>query len=186
MDADDKRRNIALLLCVLLGVVVVGGVIMLSVNWSPYVAPSWSSSQNATLEKIVAERHSSMTNSSGYETTGWSVKWQGNDEVTMSYAVTATKECAGQTWSYKETLMLFPTTQDATTHLTSVDKSGYNLTTPSRDDNTTYSNIQNPSTFHFWLHTQLNSYDNSDFSEIHQYDNLLIFDSGQQLTSGQC
>jgi hypothetical protein len=114
------------------------------------------------------------------KTTGYSVVWQGNDEVTMSATI------FNASWAAKETLMIFPTTQDATNYLNAFDKSGYTLITTNRSKGLTgiYSNptVQNPSTFQWWQHTQLNSYGNYDNSQITQYDNILQFDSNGELT----
>jgi len=122
---------------------------------------------------------------SGWITTAWSAEWQGNDKVTISSTGRADVQNA-PTYSTKVTLMIFPTTQDATNYLNAFDKSEYNFTTTDMSEAPTsvyFSLIpQHPSTFQYWQHQQLNGSSIVSDSDIFQYDNFLQFSSMRELT----
>jgi len=139
---------------------------------TPSVSPSPSPRHNATLENEVAKHQPKAIGVSvnGYITTWWSAEWQGNDKVTISETFRADTQ-KWHAYSINTTLMVFPTTEDATNYLGAFDKSEYDFTTTDMSEAPTsvYNSLSpHASTFQYW-NTPLSD------SSIFQYDNYLIF-----------
>jgi hypothetical protein len=82
-----------------------------------------SSGHNAVLEKAVVERKNEAYSLLGYTITGWNVTWRNDNTVAIFNSQTSNE--TQQTTTDNETLTAFPTVQDATNYMNTLDLSNY-------------------------------------------------------------
>jgi len=180
-----EKKLLAIILLVIVASLSIAGCSTFPVSTSsptptPTLTPTiqttpTSSGHNAVLEQTVILTENNENMLIGWTQESWNVIWRGANRVTM--LSTDYKNDTKSTWSDNETLIVFPTTQDATNYLNAFDKSNYSLVS------TTYNRTldlypialgHDPQTYQEW---STSGAINGPYTlyEIRQYDNILQF-----------
>jgi len=132
-------------------------------------ATAIQSGHNAVLEQTVSTRQQEEYSLIGYTTGAWNVIWNNDNSVT----ILSTQIANGTNTQTQgnETLIAFPTTQDATNYLNALDLSKYSLVSGPLDLYPVADHV--PQNQH-WDYSDNISTPNMLY-EIHQYDNILQF-----------
>jgi hypothetical protein len=132
-------------------------------------ATAIQSGHNAVLEQTVSTRQQEEYSLIGYTTGAWNVIWNNDNSVT----ILSTQIANGTNTQTQgnETLIAFPTTQDATNYLNALDLSKYSLVSGPLDLYPVADHV--PQNQH-WDYSDNISTPNMLY-EIQQYDNILQF-----------
>jgi hypothetical protein len=134
------------------------------------------SGHNAVLEQTVSNQHDLVYYPDpNYTTTAWNVIWNNDNSVTITSTLINNQNKSAVVSN--ETLLMFPTTQDATNYLNTLDLSKYTSENMNYIRPTPFiyaiSNQPMSQTVQYWLYLEssnpLKSY------EIYRYDNLIQF-----------
>jgi hypothetical protein len=141
-------------------------------------ATATPSGHNAVLEQSVSLSENNKNNLIGWKLEAWNVIWNSDNSVTMlSTSLKQEQNGTKSTWSDNETLIAFPTTQDATNYLNALDKTNYVLMSTAYNsalDTYPIALGHDPQTFQQWS-TSAAATGPHTLYEITQYDNILQF-----------
>jgi hypothetical protein len=172
-----EKKLLAISMLVIVGSLSIAGcTINLNTPSSPTATPTPTpSGHNAVLEQTLTSRQAMYANEPkipGY-TANTTVVWNNDNSVTILHA--QVNDTTKRTWLDNETLIAFPTTQDATNYVNGLDKSNYTLVDASYNKDKTYVTPvvlgHDPQTYQFWMYQEPTS--PNELYEIFQWENVV-------------
>jgi len=152
-------------------------------NQSPSATPS-TATNNATLENYFVIHKNRTYENKNFSVKAWEVTWTNSTSARLEY--TLLNKTTNRTASDISTLMIFPTTQDATTYLNAMNKTAYNLASTIYPSEGTYLNVTGhaPTVYKQYVWNEGNEYVISQYTyhEISQLDNIIITSTAKTLS----
>jgi hypothetical protein len=162
---------------------LVSGCTTSTTNQTPSATPI-AETHNATLEKYLAAYKNAASSDKNVNFTAWEVTWINSTSARIQD--TSTNKTTNATWSYDHTVLVFPTTQDATNYLNAMNTTAYSLSStiyPSSGG--AYRNVTGhaPTVYKYYEWNEGNPLNVSEFRDhnISQLDNIIIIETGKHL-----
>ena len=151
-------------------------------NQTTSTTPS-TAKHNALLEKYLAAYKNSTSSDKNLNFTAWEVAWINSSSARIQE--TSTNMTTNATWSYDHTVIVFPTSQDATNYINAMNLTNYSLSsTVYPSSGGAYRNVTGhaPMVYKYYEWHEGNLFNISEFRDhnISQLDNIIIIDTGIQ------
>jgi outer membrane murein-binding lipoprotein Lpp len=134
-----------------------------------------TATHDAFLENYLAAYKNNTYADKNAKITVWETTWINSTSVQL--LDTIINKTANRTWSYDETLIVFPTTQDATNYLNAMNKTAYSLASTQYEHKGAYYNVTGhaPQIYKYYVWNEGNPFNFSEYKQhvIFQFDNLV-------------
>ena len=169
-------------LFLVLASLLVSGCITNNTNQTPSATPS-TATHDAFLEKYLAAFKNNFTSRGSLNFKVWELTWTNSTSARLQYTYLNTT--TNVTWSYDDTLMVFPTSQDATNYLNSMNKTAYSLASTKYTSGGAYQNVTGhvPEIYKYYAWNEGNPFNISEYKGhgIEQLDNIIWISTGKRL-----
>jgi hypothetical protein len=136
------------------------------------------------LEKYLAAYKNATSSDKNVNFTAWEVTWINSTSARIQDA--SSNKTTNATWGYDHTVIVFPTTQDATNYLNAMNTTNYSLSsTVYPSSGGAYQNVtgHQPTVYKYYEWNEGNPLNISEFRDhnISQLDNVIITETGKHL-----
>jgi hypothetical protein len=142
-----------------------------------------TATHDAFLEKYLAAYKNVTHSNKNQSYKVWELTWTNSTSARLQYTFLNTTTNA--TWTYDDTLMVFPTSQDATNYLNSLNKTAYSLASTVYTSGGAYQNVTGhaPEIYKSYVWNEGNPFNISEYKYhgIDQLDNIIWISTGKRL-----
>jgi ribosomal protein L18E len=155
-----------------------------STTQTPSATSSATTQHNAFLEKFLTAYKNEVYSDSNTQVQAWELDWINSTSAHVQ--LTGLNKTLHRTVNIDETIVVFPTTQDATNYVSAVNLAAYRLASTESPSGGAYQNATGhaPQVYKEYLYIEGNSLNISEYRihEIQQADNLVAVQTGKVLS----
>jgi len=142
-----------------------------------------TATHDAFLEKYLAAYKNTSYSDKDRSVRAWELTWINSTSARLEWAFL--NKTVNTTGNYVQTLMVFPTTRDATNYLNAMNKTAYSLASTQYPSEGTFRNATGhaPTVYKEYVWNEGNPFNLSDFKyhDISQLDNIIVVTTGKWL-----